>query len=246
MGRVQDKVALITGGARGLGAEDARLLAREGAKVIITDVLDGAETAAETGGDFLSHDVTDEQRWIEVIETVRDRYGRLDILVNNAGLMVSGNPETTSIGDWRKVFAVAVEGAFLGIKHSLPLLRQGDGGSIINVASITALRHFPDTLAYASAKGAMLAMTTNVAGYCRKAGYPVRCNAVLPSGMDTPMVQQRIAEAARATDGAASARAPSQLGSPVDVANAVLYLASDEARYVNGIELIVDNGYCAG
>ena len=243
MGRLARKVALITGGARGLGAADAIALAREGAQVIVTDVLDGTPVAEEVGGLYLRHDVTDEERWVAVIEAVRERYGRLDVLVNNAGIMISGNAETTELADLRKVFAVAVEGTFLGIKHALPLLKEGEGGSIINISSITALRHFPDTLAYASAKGAIRSMTKAVTGYCKTQGYNVRCNSVHPSGIDTPMIHQRMAEAA-GKSGTAPAVSPA-MGRPEDVAHMVTFLASDESRYVNGAELIIDDGYCA-
>lgn len=246
MQRLEGKVALITGGARGLGAADAVMLAREGAQVVVTDVLDGSAVADQIGGLFLPHDVTDEARWIEVVETVRARYGRLDILVNNAGIMISGNAETTTIDDLRKVFAVAVEGSFLGIKHALPLLNEGDGGSIINLSSITAFRHFPDTLAYASAKGAIRSMTKSVAGYCKSMGYRVRCNSVHPSGIDTPMVHQRLEEAAQAQGLEVEALIQAQqMGTPEDVANMVVFLASDESRYVNGAEMVIDDGYCA-
>jgi 3(or 17)beta-hydroxysteroid dehydrogenase len=246
MRRVEGKVALITGGARGLGAADAIMLAREGARVIVTDVLDGSAIADQLGGLYLPQDVGDEARWIEVIDIIRTRYGRLDILVNNAGIMISGNAETTSLDDLRKVFAVAVEGTFLGIKHALPLLKEGDGGSIINLSSITAFRHFPDTLAYASAKGAIRSMTKSVAGYCKSKGYAVRCNSVHPSGIDTPMVHQRLEEAAQAKGLQVEALINSQqMGLPEDVANMVVFLASDESRYVNGTEMVIDDGYCA-
>lgn len=243
MNRVAGKVALITGGARGLGAADAVALAREGAHIVVTDVLDGTPVAQALEGVYLPHDVTSEAQWSEVIETIRSRYGRLDILVNNAGIMISGNVETTELADLRKVFAVAVEGTFLGVKHALPILKEGDGGSIINISSITALRHFPDTLAYASAKGAIRSMTKSVTGYCKSKGYNVRCNSIHPSGIDTPMVHQRMAELA--TRSGTAPGAPSQTGKPEDVANMVVFLASDESRYVDGAEFIIDNGYCA-
>lgn len=245
MGRVSGKVALITGGARGLGAAEALTLAREGAQVVVTDILDGEEIAQACGGLFLQHDVSDEARWIEVIDTVRRRFGRLDILVNNAGIMISGDPETTRLEDFRKVFAVAVDGTFLGIKHALPLLSEGDSGSIINISSITAMRHFPDTLAYASAKGAIRSMTKVVTGYCTARGYRVRCNSVHPSGIDTPMIRQRIEEAALARGIRVEDMPVRPMGEPQDVANMVLFLASDESRYVNGAEMVIDDGYCA-
>ena len=232
-GRVAGKVALITGGARGLGEADAVLLAGEGATVVVTDILDGSAVAEATGGRYLPHDVTDEAAWEAVIRTVRELYGRLDILVNNAGIAMLGDIETGSLHDYRRVNAVSAEGTFLGCKHALPLMREDGNGSIINMSSLAAIRSFPSAIAYGAAKSAVRCMTGAIARHCLDEGYPVRCNAIFPAAMDTPMIRD-----------AAAGRRSNGMGQPVDVANMVLYLASDESRFVTGSEFVIDNGYC--
>lgn len=233
-GRVEGKVALITGGARGLGRADALLLAREGAKIIITDILDGSEIAKAVGGTYFPHDVSDEDQWISVINKTMEIYGKLDILVNNAAIVISGNIENTSLQDYRKVFSVSSDGTFLGCKHAIPLMRENGGGSIINMASLTALRAFPDVIAYTAAKGAIRSLTKVVARHCLDHDYKIRCNSIYPAAIDTPML------------GHVQRPAPKRpLGAPDDVANMVLYLASDESKFVTAAEFVVDNGYCA-
>jgi len=245
MGRLEGKVAIVTGGARGLGAADAVRLASEGARVIITDVLDGAEIAKTIRGIFMKHDVSDEDGWRSVVATADREFGRLDILVNNAGILIPGNVETTKIADLRRMFAVGIEGALLGVKHALPLLRASGAGSIINMSSITAMRHFTDTLGYATVKGALRSMTKSIAGHCRQHGYPVRCNSIHPSGIDTSMVRDRLRAMGGDTSGPPPTAAALAIGMPDDVANLVVFLASDESRYINGAELVIDDGYCA-
>lgn len=240
MGILNDKVALVTGGARGFGAADARALGREGARVIVADLIDGAKVAEECGGLYLKHDVSSEASWAESIKAVQNRFGRLDVLVNNAGICINGNPEDTDITSMRKIFSVNVEGVLLGVKHSLPLLKENGGGSIINIASTSVQRYIPDLLAYGASKGAVGAMGTAIAGYCRQMGYPVRCNTVYPGGIDTPMVAQRVAE----LEPAQRPNLEAILGQPEEYANVIVFLASDGSRYVNGAQMIVDRGDC--
>lgn len=240
MGILKDKVALVTGGARGFGAADARALGREGARVIVADLIDGAEVAEDCGGLYLKHDVSSEASWAESIKAVQNRFGRLDVLVNNAGICINGNPEDTDITSMRKIFSVNVEGVLLGVKHSLPLLRESGAGSIINIASTSVQRYVPDLLAYGASKGAVGAMGTAIAGYCRQMGYPVRCNTVYPGGIDTPMVAQRVAE----LEPAQRPNLEGILGQPEEYANVIVFLASDGSRYVNGAQFIVDRGDC--
>lgn len=236
MGILKDKVALVTGGARGFGAADALALGREGARVIVADVLDGTEIARECGGLYLKHDVSSETSWTDVIKEVQDRFGRLDVLVNNAAICINGNPEDTDITSLRKIFSVNVEGVLLGVQHSLPLLKEDGGGSIINIASTSVQRYVPELLAYGASKGAVGAMGTAIAGYCRQKGYPVRCNTVYPGGIDTPMVAQRVAE----LDPGERPDVEGILGRPEEYANVIVFLASDNSRYVNGAQMIVD------
>lgn len=238
MGILNDKVALVTGGARGFGAADAHALSKEGAQVIIADLLDGTEVAEECGGLYLKHDVSSEASWAEIIKTIENRFGRLDVLVNNAAICINGNVETTDILSMRKIFSVNVEGVMLGVKYSLPLLKDNGGGSIINIASTSIQRYVPDLLSYAASKGAVAAMCTAITGYCRQMGYPVRCNTVHPGGIDTPMVAQRVAE----LDPEHRPNLEGILGLPEEYAHVIVFLASDASRYVNGAQMIVDRG----
>ena len=246
MGRVAGKVALVTGGGSGLGRADCEALAREGATVIVTDVaLDAAQrVAGEIGGGAVafSLDVASEQAWIDVLREIEERFGRLDILVNNAGVVAMADVEESSLEQFRWVNAVMSEGVFLGCKHAIPLMNKRHGGSIINMSSTGALLGYPVYLAYSAAKGAVRSMTKSVAVMCQEKGYKIRCNSVHPGAIETPMVQLaegRPGEAQAIPEGVLPHGAK---GAPKDVANMVLFLASDESRYVTGAEFVVDNG----
>lgn len=248
MGRVDGKVALITGAASGLGRADAALLALEGAAVVLTDIDESeGEAAANSirvaGGNatFLSHDVADEAQWQHVINHVRSEHGRMDVLVNNAGLVKMGGPEDCSLEDFRKQNAVMSEGVFLGCKHALPLMNESGGGSIINMSSIASHLGFPIYFAYSAAKGAVRAMSKAIAIHCQMNGYKIRVNSLHPGAIDTPMVEQTAAALGIENKEDLS---PVGLGQPEDVANVVLFLASDESRFVNGTEIIIDNALC--
>lgn len=243
-GRVAGKVALVTGGAMGLGKADCERLAEEGAKVVVTDVdLPKALSVAEgIGGTAFAHDVRDEARWREIIGEVERLHGRLDVLVNNAGNVIFESIEDCSIEHFRLHMAIHVEGTFFGCKYALPLMKAGGGGSIINMASTAALMGYGSIVAYTAAKGAIRSMTKSIAIHCQDNGYGIRCNALMPGGIETPMVQAVSGRAGReqpVPDGPLPADA---LGSPRDVANMVLYLASDEARFLTGMEIPIDNG----
>ncbi len=251
MGRVDGKVALITGGASGLGLADAQLLAREGARVILTDINEekGAAAAAEIGGGaaFYKHDVASEDDWKRVLADVKTNYGGLDILVNNAGVVILSSPEDCTLDEFKFANAVMSEGVFLGCKHGLPLLKEGEGGTIINMSSTASHVGFPIFFAYTAAKGAVRSMTKSIAAHCQAEGYPVRCNSIHAGAIETPMVQSaqgRLDE--KPMDIPEKGVLPSDsLGTPSDVANLVLYLASDESRFVTGSEFVVDNGLLA-
>ncbi|MCG8443851.1 MAG: SDR family oxidoreductase [Caulobacterales bacterium] len=251
MGRVDGKVALITGAASGLGLEDAKLLAREGAKVVLTDVNEakGAAAAAEigAGAQFLRHDVASEDDWRRVVGEVKSRHGGLDVLVNNAGVVILSSPEECTLEDFKFANAVMSEGVFLGVKHALPLLRESPAGSIVNMSSVASHIGYPVFFAYTAAKGAVRAMTKSVAAHCQALGYPVRCNSVHAGAIETPMVQFAEGRAGEAPkDIPSTGVLPSDsLGAPSDVANAVLFLASDESRFVTGAEFVIDNGLLA-
>lgn len=251
-GRVEGKVAIVTGGASGIGAETARTLAREGAKVALTDrnEADGKAVAAEIGGSavFLPHDVTDEEQWQRVVGEVSRRHGGLHVLVNNAGIVLARTVEDTTLEEWRRIHAVNAEGVFLGCKHALPAMRASGGGSIVNVSSLAGLRGTPIYAAYSASKGAVRALTKSVAVHCRERGDPIRCNSIHPGGVSTPMVHGLVPGEGgpdlSTPEGVAAARSVG-LGLPSDIANLVLYLASDESCYMNGAELAIDGGATA-
>ena len=250
-GRVAGKVALVTGGAMGLGKADCEVLAREGAKVIVTDrdVELAHKVAAEIGGDALALDVTDEDQWAEVIRAIGERHGGLDILVNNAGNVIFESIEECSTAHFRLHLDIHVMGTFFGCKHALPLMKHrhthvgGAGSSIINMASTAALMGYGNIPAYTAAKGAIASMTRSLAVDFQDKGYGIRVNALAPGGIETPMVRDisgRAGEDLMAVpDGPLAADA---LGHPKDVAGCVLFLASDDARFLNGLVIPVDNG----
>jgi 3(or 17)beta-hydroxysteroid dehydrogenase len=255
MTRLQAKVALVTGGASGLGLAIAQRLAGDGARVVITDVQReiGATAAAKGGFLFLAQDVSDESRWAEVIQEVEQRCGGLHILVNNAGIlgpMDKISPENTPLPQWRNIFAVNVEGVFLGCRAAIPAMRRAGGGSIINMSSIAGLLATPYATAYGCSKAAVRQLTKSVAQYCGEQKLDIRCNSVHPGNVRTPLWERQAAEASRARGVPVKqildeARAACPLGdftTSEDVAAAVAFLVSDEARFITGTKLIVDGG----
>jgi 3alpha(or 20beta)-hydroxysteroid dehydrogenase len=257
MGRLDGKVALISGGARGQGAEEARLLAREGAKVVLGDVLDDAGKQVEDeiralGGEatYVHLDVTSENDWVEAVGTAVNRYSRLDILVNNAGISgASTSGEQIRLEDatqaaWDQVLDVNGKGVFLGTKYALPALRQSGGGSIINISSIAGLVGMvgPSSGAYAASKGAVRLLTKSTATQYAADG--IRCNSIHPGFIDTPMTERSLSIAENREE--RIRRTPlGRIGTAADIAYGVLYLASDESSFVTGSELVIDGGYTA-
>ena len=245
MGRVDGKVALITGAASGLGRADAQVLAREGARVVLTDINDEAgKSAAESiraeGGEaiFLHHDVSEEEQWQKIIVAVADQHGRLDVLVNNAGIAVIETIEQCSLESFRRQNAIMSDSVFLGCKHALPLMHETGGGSIVNMSSIASHLGYPIFFAYSAAKGAVRAMSKAIAIHCQMNDYKIRVNSVHPGAIDTPMIDQTASELGMDDKTAIS---PVGLGQPEDVANVILFLASDESRFINGTEILIDN-----
>lgn len=257
MSRVKDKIALVTGGSRGIGAETARALAREGATVIITDILidEGQAVADSIGGRFYTLDVSDESAWQKVISSVKAEFGRLDILFNNAGItglnedLGPQDPENISLNAWHYVHKVNLDGAFLGCKYGISLMKE-HGGSIINMSSRSGVVGIPGASAYASSKAAIRNHTKTVALYCAEANYKIRCNSLHPGAILTPMWDPMLGTEKEAREkmieGVAAGVPVGSMGEPSDVANAVLYLGSDESKYITGIELTIDGGILAG
>ena len=247
MGKLDNKVAIVTGGAKGLGKTDARMFAEEGAQVIITDVDEkmGQETAEELGDavTFLRHDVSNEQDWIDVIKQTQELLVGLHILVNNAGIVQVADPESTTFELWKRINAVCSDGIFLGCKHAIPAIRDSGGGSIINMSSITALSGSPLVAAYSAAKGAVRAYSRTVAIHCKEKNYNIRCNAIFPGGIDTPMLASVFGAPPKSSVDTPPNARPAH---PEELASLILYLASDDASYITGGEFVVDNGATAG
>lgn len=244
-GRVAGKVALVTGGGSGLGRADCIALAREGARVIVTDI-DGAAAArvAEEcghGAVAMQQDVASESRWAEVIAEAESRFGALHVLVNNAGIVVVKTPEETTLEEFRRVNQVMSEGVFLGCRAALPLMARSGGGSIINMSSVASHLGYSVFFAYAAAKGAVRSMTKSLAIHCHEKGYGIRVNSVHPGAIETPMVQSAQGRPGEAQEVPPGPLPLGAVGAPEDVAMLVVYLASDESRFVNGAEILIDN-----
>lgn len=244
-GRVQGKVALVTGGAKGIGAASARLLVEQGAQVLISDIDEQAGLAlAEalgTAASFIFHDASDEVQWQRVMAAIAERHGRLDILLNNAGMLQPGNIEDTELRDWERLMRVNASSVFLGCRAGIALMKQ-QGGSIINLSSVAALAGRDDYLAYSASKGAVAALTRSVAAFCRRRRYRIRCNSLHPDGVLTDMTRGGFPEGVDPARLTIDSDPMNRMCLPEDVAASVLYLASDEARAVNGVELRIDSG----
>jgi 3alpha(or 20beta)-hydroxysteroid dehydrogenase len=243
MGRLDDKVALITGGARGQGAAEAELFASEGATVYITDVLDevGAATAERLGGSvtFLHHDVTSEDDWSAVIGAVVEAQGRIDVLVNNAGVFQIAGALDTSLDDWNRIIAINQTGVFLGIRDVGRAMREQGSGAIVNISSVAGLTGVGVAHAYAASKWAVRGMTKSAAQELTPHG--VRVNSVHPGYIDTEMLRALGRDADQMGQ-----RVPiGRTASADEVANLVLFLASDESSYCSGHEFVIDGAMIA-
>lgn len=246
MGRVTGKVAIVTGAASGMGKADAHLLATEGAKVVVADMNepDGKAVAQAIGENavFMHLNVTDEQNWKSVIAATVKTFGQLDILVNNAGIIALGNIVDTTLESWRLVNSVNSDGVFLGCKHAIPEMAKSGGGSIINMSSVAAIHGQSFVSAYTASKGAVRALTKNVAMYCKEQKNGIRCNSVHPDGVKTPMVVKVAMGKETATQEDLDEIGKfGNMCEPEDIANLVLFLASEESRFINGAEMLIDN-----
>ena len=259
MPRLNDKIALITGAARGIGRATAELFVKEGARVVMTDIDDGlgerAASALGPAAQYLRLDVASEVEWQRVAARVERDYGRLDILVNNAGitgfLETEGphDPEHLDLDSWHQVHQTNLDGVALGCKYGIRLMREAATASIVNISSRSGLVGIPAATAYASSKAAVRNHTKSVALYCAERGYPIRCNSIHPGAILTPMWDAMLGEGEqrRAAIEAIAADVPlGVMGDAEDVAYGALYLAADESKYVTGIELNIDGGILAG
>ncbi|MBA2544976.1 MAG: glucose 1-dehydrogenase [Deltaproteobacteria bacterium] len=252
MHRVEGKVAIVTGGASGIGRGCARRLAAEGAHVVVADrdEVGGQRVVDELGTPhrFLALDVTSEAGWKRVVAETVKQLGRLDILVNAAGIAIFKDIERTTLEDWRLINGVNSDGVFLGCKAVLVPMKAAGGGSIINLSSVAGLIGVADAPAYCASKGAVRLLTKSVALHAARSGYNIRCNSVHPSFIDTPMCDAVINGApdpAKARKAFERAAPLGRMGQVDDVAHLVVYLASDESRFVTGAEIAVDGGLTA-
>ena len=253
MNRLQGKVALVTGGAMGLGRATASLLAREGARIVITDMRDSEGAAsvaeiekAEGKALFFHHDVSQEDQWISVIDETLKNFGQLDVLVNNAGIAITANVEELGFADWRKLMSIDLDGVFLGVKHGIRAMKQsGRRGSIINLSSIEGLVGDPNLPAYNASKGGVRLLTKSAALHCAKTGTGIRVNSIHPGYIWTPMVQGGPGDAEARRQALIALHPVGHLGEPDDIAWGVVYLASDESKFMTGSELVIDGGYTA-
>ena len=249
-GRVAGKVALITGGASGLGKATAQLFSQEGAKVAIADIDEGRGRAVadEVGGIFVRLDVTSEEQWIEAIRDTVDRLGKLNILVQSAGIGL-GKPVTEiTMEEWRRVHAIDLDGVFLGCKHGIPAMEQsGEPCSIVNISSIAGIIAGHNMAAYNSAKAGVRHLSKSVALHCARQGLPIRCNTVHPTFIDTPILDRYKEQfgAEQALDKLGRQVPMRRVGRAIEVAYGILYLASDESSYTTGSELLIDGGISA-
>ena len=253
MGRVDGKKAFITGAASGLGRATAHMFAREGAQVVIADINEeGAQKVAQEIGaqaHALALDVRDEKQWQTALNQANEIMDGISILVNNAGIGGGGTIEETDFEVWKHVMAVDADSVFLGCKYALPLMKPHSPGAIVNISSIAGLIAGHNMAAYNAAKAAVWLLTKSVALHCARQGYDIRCNSVHPTFINTPILQNMAARTAQDQDKLfqkLGRQVPlGRIGEPDDIAYAVLYLASDESKFVTGAELKVDGGISA-
>jgi 3alpha(or 20beta)-hydroxysteroid dehydrogenase len=251
MGRLDGKVAIVTGGARGQGEAEVRLFAREGAKVVFGDVLDdlGEKVAADLGGNavYRHHDVRDEDAWSSLVDETQQRFGTVDVLVNNAGVLDFGTmTHETSLADYMRLIEINQVGPFLGMRAVIPVMLRAGRGSIVNISSTNGFSGYGGTIAYTASKFAVRGMTKTAALEYGKAG--IRINSIHPGGIDTPMTRPEGLGEMTAEDQEAmyGSFALGRVGQPEEVANLALFLASDESSYCTGAEFLVDGGMLAG
>lgn len=268
MGRVEGKIAVVTGGASGIGRAAAEVLAQEGASVVVTDIQtpEGEEVVGsiiKQGGKavFKVHDVVDEAAWQDIVSSTVSEFGGLDILVNNAGIGIPAMVTDMTLQDWRRQREINLDGVFLGVKYAIPAMAASGGGSIINISSVAGLRGSPGLTGYNATKGGVRLFTKGVARECAAAGLKIRVNSVHPGIIDTPIwtkfeaSDEQLADSAfplQAGANAVDVQAMAAAGVPMgiagtsqEIASGILFLASDEASHMTGSELVIDGGITA-
>ena len=256
MKRVKNKVAIVTGGASGLGKSSAKLLAKEGAKIVVSDIDEegGKKVVQQIKEDrgeaiFIKQDVAKEDEWKNVIETTLETFGKLHILANSAGIGLGGTVEDVTLEDWKNLIDINLNGTFLGTKYGIKGMRKTDeGGSIINFSSIEGLIGDPNLPAYNASKGGVTIFTKSAALHCAKQGYGIRINSIHPAYIWTPMVENFLKAQGDVEEGKKqleSLHPIGHLGEPDDIGYGVVYLASDESKFMTGSELVIDGGYTA-
>jgi len=256
MDRVKNKVAIVTGGASGLGKSSAILLAREGAKIVVTDIDEenGNQVVQQikyNGGEaiYIEQDVSKENQWEMVIETTLKKFGKLHVVANAAGIGLGGTVEEVSLEDWKNLLDINLNGTFLGTQYGIKGMKEtGEGGSIINFSSIQGLIGDPNLPAYNASKGGVTIFTKSAALHCAKQGYKIRVNSIHPAYIWTPMVENFLKSQGDVEEGKKqleSLHPVGHLGEPDDIGYGVVYLASDESKFMTGSELVIDGGYTA-
>lgn len=256
MDRVKNKVAIVTGGASGLGKSSAILLAREGAKIVVTDIDEEngnqvVQQIKNNGGEaiYIEQDVSKENQWEMVIETTLKKFGKLHVVANAAGIGLGGTVEEVSLEDWKNLLDINLNGTFLGTQYGIKGMKEtGEGGSIINFSSIEGLIGDPNLPAYNASKGGVTIFTKSAALHCAKQGYKIRVNSIHPAYIWTPMVENFLKAQGDVEEGKKqleSLHPVGHLGEPDDIGYGVVYLASDESKFMTGSELVIDGGYTA-
>ena len=248
MGRIEGKIAVVTGGASGLGEAIVRCYVREGAKVVIADIdrSNADKLATELGpqATAMTLDVTREANWIEVIQAIEDLHGRIDVLVNNAGITTVGSIETLEVDAFRTMLEIDLVGVFLGCKHATRVMKK-TGGSIINMSSMSGLRAEHYLVGYNAAKSGVTLMTKSIALHYARERYGIRCNSVHPGAIHTPILEKvmsQVEDPKALYDGWVSGHPIGRLGKPEEIAAIALYLASDESAFATGAQFVVDGG----